>query len=148
MAHPEGILPYRNWMGLTRKEYRDLNDLMARADTWGQRVVGTGEISATSTDGREAVFDASGHLAPLNDVRIDLRELTVDTPAGSLTDAQPLQADGAAGRLDGFHWTRDAGAVTFDIAIIEGTDQCFLQFVSGEVTATGASLTIRYAQSQ
>lgn len=145
--HPQEALPYREWMGVTRKEYRDLRRLSDQAHTWGLRAIATQEIGAKVT-GSEAVFAAGGNLQPLDGVTIDMEAMTVDTPAGTMEEPDRLTStSGAAGPLDGFHWSRDADAVTFDIALVKGTDQCFLQYGPGQVTAMGSTLSLRYPQN-
>ncbi len=145
-AHPQGPLPYRPWMGVTRQEYEELQRLLAAAHTWGQRTIATAKFGVTVTDGR-AVFSARGDLEPLDGVRINLETMRVDTPAGTMANPERLRSTGAAGRLDGFHWSRDADAVSLDIALVRSTNRCFLQFGAGETTATGSTLALRYPRN-
>jgi hypothetical protein len=142
--HPGEPLPYREWMGLTREEYDELFALTTQAHEWGQVTVSTEKVGV-QLQGSMAIFRAAGDLAALDGVTINLDTLSVETPAGTLEDGEPFQSEGAAGKLDGFRWSREDDAVSFDIAVIEGEDACFLQYSSGQRTPTGMSLAIRYA---
>jgi hypothetical protein len=121
-------LPYDERMGLTKSEYIEFLSL-------GKKMVmqKIGETALTvTTNAGIYQFHCARELPDLDQIKIDLRSLTITTPFGIMTNSAPntSQGGGAIGPFSGYQWKFEKGDEDLNNATT-------VSFLVGEEKSTG-----------
>ena len=138
-AKPGEPLPYDERIGLTKGEYAEY---LALGEKKEMRKLGSAEVHVTNNAGIFQ-FRSGGTIPDLDEVTIKMKDLTVATPFGEITNLAPdsSESGGVIGPYSGYRWTFETGdqelnnikTASFLIGYAKNTGRNFIYYKGGIV---------------